>query len=122
LIRHQGDIGDASYAAVPHLVRIHAARGIPDWNTYALIATIDDARRNRRNADLPSDMRDAYEAAWRQLLELGLRELEGAEDPTLVTSIIAVLAIGKGQLSLGRLPIAFTEDERQEILAESQWA
>jgi hypothetical protein len=120
---HQGDIGDASYAAVPHLVRIHAARGVPDWNTYALIATIDDVRRNgRRNPELPPDMRDSYEAAWRQLLDLGLRELAAAGDPTLVSSIIAVLAIGKGQLSLGRLAIAFTEDERQEILAESRWA
>jgi hypothetical protein len=29
-------------------------------------------------------------------VEIGLRELEAAEDPTLVCSIIAVLAIGKG--------------------------
>ena len=38
---HQGDVGEASYAAVPHLVRIHALRGVPDANTYALVALIE---------------------------------------------------------------------------------
>ena len=37
---HQGDVGEASYAAVPHLVRIHASRGIADWNTYSIVAII----------------------------------------------------------------------------------
>jgi hypothetical protein len=32
-LHHQGDVGEASYACVPHLVRIHEARGMPDWNT-----------------------------------------------------------------------------------------
>ena len=116
-LHHQGDVGEASYAAVPHLVRIHAARGVADWNTYALAATIDEARQDGRNPELPADLRVAYEVAWRRLVEIGLRELEAAEDPTLVCSIIAVLAIGKGQLSLGRLAM-FTEDERNELLAE----
>jgi hypothetical protein len=116
-LHHQGDVGHASYAAVPHLVRIHAAHGVPDWNMYALVATIDNARRNGRNPDLPPYLRESYEAAWRRLSELGLRELATAEDPTLVLSIIAVLAIAKGQLTLGRLAIEFTEDERREILA-----
>ena len=110
-------MGEASYAAVPHLVRIHAARGVADWNTYALAATIDEARQDGRNPELPADLRVAYEVAWRRLVEIGLRELEAAEDPTLVCSIIAVLAIGKGQLFLGRLAM-FTEDERNELLAE----
>ena len=111
---HQGDVGEASYAAVPHLVRIHARRGKADWNTYALVATIEEARRNGHNPGLPANLRDAYEAAWCELVKIGLRELEMAADPTLVTSIIGAVAIGKGQLTLGRLAVTFTEDERQE--------
>jgi hypothetical protein len=115
---HQGDVGEASYAVVPHLVRIHAARRTCDWNTYALVAMIDEARRDGRNPELPAALRAAYEAAWSQLVQLGLRELGAAEDPTLVSCIISVLAIGKGQLTLGRLAVMFTEDERKQILAE----
>lgn len=118
---HQGDVGEASYAAVPHLVRIHAARGIADWNTYALVASIEDARRSGHNPELPANLRDAYEAAWRELVKLGLRELEAVDEPTLVSSIIGVIAIGKGQFTLGRLAITFTEDERQEMLKAMGW-
>jgi len=42
--------------------------------------------------------------------------LTAAEDPTLVCCIVGVIAMGKGQRSVGRLAIDFDEDERQEIL------
>ena len=29
---HQGDIGEGSFAALPHLVRIHRKRAAADWN------------------------------------------------------------------------------------------
>jgi hypothetical protein len=115
-LHHQGDVGEASYAAIPHLVRIHAARGVADWNTYALVATIEEARGNDRNPELPAHLKDAYEDAWRKLVEVGLRELGPARDPTLVCSIIGVVAMGKGLPTLGRLAMAFTEDERNEMI------
>jgi len=116
---HQGDVGEASYAAVSHLVRIHDARGIADWHTYALVATIEDARHNGRNPELPANLRDAYEDAWRKLVDLELRELGAAEDPILVCSVIA---IAKGQLTLGQLAVTFTEDERREMIENAGYA
>ena len=113
---HQGDVGEVSYAAVPHLVRIHASRGRADWNTYALVATIEGARVRPDNPPLPAHMRAEYEAALRSLSHLGVRELETAVEPTLVASILAVVAIDKGQPTLGRLAVEFTEDERREII------
>jgi hypothetical protein len=35
-LHHQGDVGTASYAAVPHLLRVHGTRDVADWNTYAM--------------------------------------------------------------------------------------
>lgn len=121
-LHHQGDVGEASYAAVPELVRIHSERAVSDWNTYALVATIEDARCAPRNPVLPPWIKDSYEAALRQLAEVGLRELREARDPELVNSIIAVLAFSKGQRLLGRFAVAFTEDERQELLSQSSFA
>jgi hypothetical protein len=120
-LHHQGDIGEASFAALPHLVRIHERRGVPDWNTYALIAIIELARDSTDNPQLPPDLQHCYEAAWRCLVEIGLREIGVAQDATMVTSIIGVLAIEKGQRTLGRLAIEFTEDERTELLARTGW-
>ena len=76
------------------------------------------ARRAGRNPELPADMREGYESAWRNLLDTGVRELREAEEPTLVCSIIGVIAIGKGQFTLGQLAVSFTEDERQELIAK----
>jgi hypothetical protein len=118
-LRHQGDIGDAAYAAVPHIVRIHELRGVPDWNTYALVATIELLRDDARNPKLPTDLQEPYDAAWRRLVEIGLFKLKLAKEAPLVTSILAVLAIGKGQRTLGCLAAEFTEDERQEMLAKA---
>ena len=46
-LHHQGDVGDASYAAIPELVRIHRIGGIARWNTYSMAAIIDLARTER---------------------------------------------------------------------------
>jgi hypothetical protein len=120
-LHHQGDVGEASYAAVPHLVRIHEARGVPDWNTYALVAAIEEARRNGNNPELTENLTSAYEAAWRRLVEIGIRELRAAEDAALVSSIIAVVAMAKGQGALGRFAALFDEKERAALLAKAGW-
>jgi hypothetical protein len=36
-LHHQGDVGDASYAAAPHIVRIYRQLGVVGWNTYGLL-------------------------------------------------------------------------------------
>ncbi len=48
-LHHQGDVGEASYAAI---VRTYCERGVPGWNTYAIVPVIDFARDNRVS-DLP---------------------------------------------------------------------
>lgn len=118
---HQGDVGEASYAAVPHLVRIHEGRGVPDWNTYALSAMIEEARRASQNPPLPDFVAAAYKNAWKRLMQTGLSEIETAEEPALISSILAVLAMGNGQFQLGRFAILFDENERGVFLAKAGW-
>ena len=120
-LHHQGDVGEASYAAVPHLVRIHAARRFTDWNVYALIATIEDARQAPRNPGLPLFWADAYGAAWQGLVALGLETLAAADNPNMISSILAVVAIGKSQPALGRFACLFSEEERREFLVKAGW-
>lgn len=119
-LHHQGDVGVASYVTVPHLVRIHEARGIPDWNTYALVVAIEEARLNGNNPPVPEDLKRAYDAALRRLMELGLAELKLATDGEHVASIVAAIALGKGLPNLARMAM-LSEDELQEILDEAGW-
>lgn len=119
-LHHQGDIGDASYAAVPELARIHAARRQPDWNTYALAATIEEARLSGGGPPLPDWLVNDYELAWQRLTALALAEFGAAVDDELVSSILAVLALSKGKTTLARMAL-LTEDERQELLDGAGW-
>src|SRR3954466_13696310 len=74
-LHHQGDVGEASYAAVPHLVRIHGERDAIERNTYAFAVVIERARQEHANPQMPSWLAEAYDLAWRDLVELGLRDL-----------------------------------------------
>jgi hypothetical protein len=68
-LHHQGDVVDASYAAVPELVRIHRIGSVADWNLYAMVAIIELARTESQNPEFPDCLRDDY---FRSIQELGL--------------------------------------------------
>ena len=104
------------YDPRPRWLRSNAAATSPMPGTKSELAR-DDAR----NPKLPADFQKSYETAWTRLVEIGLRELKAAASETLVTSIIAVAAITKGQRTLGRFAIEFTEDERRQMLATAGW-
>jgi hypothetical protein len=116
---HQGHVGVGSYAAVPHLVRIHRTRGKPDWNTYALVASIELARGRGGNPQIPEWARDAYVDALSDLATLGLRELREASDRETVRSILGLLAMTHGEITYARVLIELSEDEVIELLEQA---
>jgi hypothetical protein len=120
-LHHQGDVGEASYAAIPAIVRIYAEQARqPDWNVYALAATIEEARHSNDNPAIPAWLAATYERGWAELEALALAELPQASDDDLVSSILAVLALGKGKRTLARMAL-LTEDERNEMLNTAGW-
>ena len=112
---HQGDVGEGSFAAVPHLVRIHRVRGVVDWNTYAIAAAIELARGEGRNPDVPAWARESYDTALRDLARLGLEELPRAPDLESVRSILGLLAVVHGARVHGRILVELAEDEVVEM-------
>lgn len=112
---HQGDVGEASYAAVPHLVRIHKSRGKIDWNTYAIATSIELARNVGNNPDVPLWLRQGYEDAINRLSMIGLGELPNANDKETIRSILAILAIWKEARAYARIIIDYSEDELDEL-------
>ncbi|MCB9852279.1 MAG: hypothetical protein H6819_04220 [Phycisphaerales bacterium] len=109
---HQGDVGEASYAAIPFLVRVHADYDRQDWNLYALAAAIDLARDEADNPPVPDWLRQDYDAAWAALLALALKQMPRAKSTEEVRSILSVIAIAKGQRELGSVIQATQGEER----------
>jgi len=56
-LHHQGDVGEASNAAIPHLVRIQKQTRNLDWNLYALVSTIETQRHAKNNPALPGHLK-----------------------------------------------------------------
>src|SRR5207237_716284 len=59
-LHHQGDVGEASYATIPHLVEIYSRLGIFDWNAYAIVAIVELCREQRNNPPLPKWLEKDY--------------------------------------------------------------
>jgi hypothetical protein len=122
-LHHQGDVGEASYAAVPHLIRIHAQSPNVDWNFYALIATIEIERHRSGNPPLPAWLTESYREAWARVLELGTRDLGRTDDPLAARAILGALALAKGQLKLGAFIAHSDASEIDEFLeGRSAWS
>lgn len=114
-LHHQGDVGDASYAVVRHLVQIQKDRGDLDWNAYALVATIEIERHRRSNPPIPDWLFPSYESAWSDLIAVALRDYAKANDPLTARAILGVLALCKGLREIGTIVSHFDESEIKEI-------
>ena len=114
-LHHQGDVGEASFAAVPHIVRVYCNRCVPDWNAYAMVAVIELARNRDQNPDVPGWLKAEYFAAIDKLAEKGLSELSRAQDPETYRAFLAVIALKNGLRSHASLLLKYSEEELQEI-------
>ena len=115
-LHHQGDVGEASYAAITEIVRISTEHVPANWAVYGLAGLIEEARRtDERNPPIPDWVEPHYKAAWQTLFQLALRDLETEVDETFVTCALAVVALHRGMLGLARMATC-TEDEREEML------
>jgi len=114
-LHHQGDVGDASYAAVPFLVRIYQQRAVIDWNTYAIVAIIELARTEGENPDVPEWIAEDYFQAIRRLAEIGTKEVMQAEAADDVSAILNVVAIEKGLRTHGKFLVNYSEVEMIDI-------
>jgi hypothetical protein len=114
-LHHQGDVGEASFAAVPFLVRSYQERGVLDWNTYAMVAIIELARKEGNNPDVPQWIAGDYFQAIRNLAEIGTTEILQAETAEDVRAILSVIAIEKGLRVHGKLLVNYSEVELMDI-------
>jgi hypothetical protein len=114
-LHHQGDVGEASYAAVPLLVQSHRKRGGPDWNVYALVSTIELARTEPQNPAIPEWLADDYFRAIQELASLGIQEIASAEDRESVRAILSIIALAKGIRLHAKFLLSYEEDELREI-------
>ena len=113
---HQGDAYTASYAVLPHLVRLQAAAAEPSWSAIALIAAIEIARSNGRGPAIPGELAEAYHAALRAIPEALGKRLEPHASELLTRSVLAAVAAAAGQPVTAEALLDLTPDLAQRFL------
>lgn len=116
-LHHQGDVGEASYATVPHLVRIYRQLGVFDSNPYAIVTCIDLCRTERKNPPIPDWLKEDYLQAIYELAEYGLSQWKQAQSPEDVRAILGVLALSRNLRVHAKFLFDYTDDE----LLEMEW-
>jgi len=98
---HQGDVYTASYAAIPHIVRIASeADGPIDSSFFHLPAAVEVARQSGRGPDLPEGLANDYHCAIGQLLANVVKCQSENWDQSMVLAVAAAQAVAKGQFEL----------------------
>jgi hypothetical protein len=113
---HQGDVGEASYAAVPQIVRIALKHSPLDVDALTFVTRIEVARRSERNPPLPDWLRTEYESAIEQLAREALIRFEQLGSVDLVRGALGIIAAWKGQTECARAAAFFSEEELKELL------
>lgn len=114
-LHHQGDVGEASYATVPYLVRIYRQLGIFDGNPYAIVACIDLCRTERNNPPVPEWLKDEYFPAIHELADYGLSQWKQAQTPEDVRGILGVLALSKDLRVHAKFLFNYSDNELLEL-------
>ena len=117
-LQHQGDLGTASYAAVPYLTKIQKERKNFDWNFYALVSVIEIERYRKTNRPVPNWLEKPYQEAWNAIIELGLEELQKTSDQLTARAALGAVAIGKGLRDYGAMITISDDSEIEEYLDE----
>jgi hypothetical protein len=95
---HQGDVYSASYAALPHIVRIAIdARGPIAFDFFHLPTAIEIARFNGRGPEIPEFLADAYQFGIAMLMDCASAHRAEKWDEPMVLSVAAAQAVAKGQ-------------------------
>jgi hypothetical protein len=118
-LHHQGDVGEASYASVPHIVEIHRKSGVVNWNPYAIVACIESAR-TAGNPNVPDWLEKDYFRSIQELSQIGIAEISRANEPEAVRAILSIIAIAKGLRNHGRFLLEYSEEELLDLESDHE--
>ncbi len=117
---HQDDVYPASYAAVPHLVRIAIASAGPvDFSFLLLPAIIEVARAAGRGPAVPDFLVPAYERALAALPDAVAAHRQEPWDEAMLMSASAALAVAKGHLRIAEM-LVYLDDEDIERFSRGE--
>jgi hypothetical protein len=115
-LHHQGDVGEASYAAVPYLAALQPRVSRDNWQVYSLVALIEGRRGEGGNPPLPGWLERGYARALAELGGQASADVKASADPLVQRSALGLFALSCGLRRWGQLISEMSEDEVFEAL------
>jgi hypothetical protein len=116
-LHHQGDVDQASYAAVPHLVEYLARSQQLDDQALAMVATIELHRP--LNPPPLAELEAAYREAIERLPSLIGNHAQNTWDERTTRGAVACIALARGQRRLASVYLDLDIDTCRDALEEA---
>jgi len=118
---HQDDVYTASYAALPHIVRIASATPGPvAFDFFLLPAAIEVSRSTGRGPAVPAFLAEGYHKGLASMMDCV--SIHGADDwdEAMVRSVAAAEAVAKGHPRLAEALINLDDDWIARIIGDDR--
>ena len=117
-LHHQGDVGIASYLAVPQLARIAATKDLYTWRLLGICSLIEQQRRLENNPQLPDIYTDYYADGLKTLNQFIVSNINSQTDDTTFTAALSLLAACQGRTKLSKAIDLLEGDVLEDFLEQ----
>ncbi|MEP6711495.1 MAG: hypothetical protein ABJA37_03715 [Ferruginibacter sp.] len=117
-LHHQGDVGIASYLAVPQLVRIAKLKDFYNWNLLGICSVIEQQRFLSNNPALPEKYQEYYLSGLKDLKEFVIRNITRETDDTTFRIALSTLAVCSRQIKLSKAISELEDDVMDKFLEQ----
>ena len=114
-LAHQGDVFDASYAAMPHVVEaLSLSPETAVFDFFMFPAWVEVCRVNG-GPPIPEDLRDAYFAALARVPDLVAIAARQSMTTEKLTCAVAAIAAAKGQTDIAEVILELTPEVAKDV-------
>ena len=115
-LAHQGDVYEASYAAVPHVIEALAkSPATADMSFFHFPVWIEICRA-KGGPPIPRDLEDSYLAALKRFPALVAKASEEKRNAESVGCLMAAIAVAHGQLTMAEVALELDGQDAEGIL------
>jgi hypothetical protein len=114
-LAHQGDVFDASYAAMPHVVEaLSLSPGAAGFDFFMFPAWVEVCRVNG-GPPIPEDLREGYFAALARVPDLVATAARQPMTTEKLTCAVAAIAASKGQTEIAEVILELTPEVAKDV-------
>jgi hypothetical protein len=115
-LHHQGDVGEASYAVIPHLIRIYSEKHWIDSNLPSFVAVVEYCRLKGNNPDVPNWLEHDYYCALQDIAQYCLANRERNKGKDFTRSVLLLMSILMNEIEFYELIDIVSIGDEKKVL------